>query len=208
MSEALEPHGIRVLFADRDLILVHKPFGLASQAGRGGEPGVVELLRAAGFPTATLHHRLDQTASGVMALGLSEAANPGLATAFRRHTAQRTYQAVLGGPIVEQAAWNAPIEGKTALTHITRLGEGSGFSAVSVRLETGRTHQIRKHAAMAGVPIVGDRRYGGELGRAWPRLALHAASLTIPHPVRGELVHGVSPMPEELAPLWALAGGA
>jgi len=207
VSDDLTRLGVVVLHVDDDLLLVHKPSGMPTQAGRDGQAGLIEHLRAGGFPTATLHHRLDQPASGVVAMGLSERANPGLAAAFREHTAQRTYRAVLGGPIATEGTWDAHIDGKVARTDFTRLGEGSGFSAVELQLQTGRTHQIRIHAALAGTPIVGDRRYGGELGRAWPRLALHAASLAIPHPVGGHLVEAVSPTPEDLRALWGLAGG-
>lgn len=208
MSDLLAERGVSIAFQDADMLIVDKPFGLAAQAGRDGEEGLIELIQRAGFPTACLHHRLDQTASGLMAIGLSTRANPGLAEAFREHSAQRTYRAVLGGILEQDCTWHAPIDHQPARSHVAAVATAGGFSAVEIQLETGRTHQIRKHAAMAGLPIVGDRRYGGELGRAWPRLCLHAAALAIPHPITRTFVRVRSPIPDDLSALWQMAGGS
>ena len=77
--------------------------------------------------------------------------------------------------------------------------------ALSVQLQTGRTHQIRRHAADQGFPVAGDRRYGGAAGGLWPRLALHACTLALTHPITEEALSLSAPIPEDLASLWAQA---
>lgn len=203
---ALGTHGVEVLYADRDIALLAKPSGLPTQAGRDGAPGLIELLWAGGFDGAALHHRLDQPASGVLAVALAARSNVGLAETFRSRSATRVYRAVLGAP-VQDGRWDQPLEGRAATTHVAVVGTGSGYTAAELRLETGRTHQIRRHAARAGAAIVGDRRYGQELGRAWPRLALHAWRLRLRHPVTGAPLAAQAPLGADLAPLWAIAGG-
>jgi 23S rRNA-/tRNA-specific pseudouridylate synthase len=81
------------------------------------------------------------------------------------------------------------------------LGVARGRSAVRLRLETGRKHQIRVHAALAGAPVLGDRRYGDEAARAFPRLALHASELALAHPTTGERLTVTAPTPPDL-PAW------
>lgn len=206
VETSLAAAAIEVLHHDDHLLIVSKPSGLASQAGRDGGDGLIELVHRSGLPQAHLHHRLDQPASGVLALALSPLADRCLAAALRHRTAERCYLAVLASP-VEQATWTAPIEGRSARTHVEALGPFRGLQPVQVRIETGRTHQIRRHAAMAGAPIVGDQRYGGEAGRGWPRLALHAVRLALPHPATGVQQTFIAPLPGDLVELWRLAGG-
>ena len=86
------------------------------------------------------------------------------------------------------------------------LGADGGMAVLMCHLETGRTHQIRKHATEAGFPIVGDRRHGGAAGRAWPRLALHAQTLRFVHPMTDEEIAVESMIPEDLADLIERAG--
>ncbi len=207
LAATLEAVGARLVHLDPFCAVIDKPSGLPSQAGRDGAPGLVERVRSAGLPGAALHHRLDQPASGLLILALDPLAHPGLARAFRERIATRVYRAVLSAPVAD-ATWEAPLDGRPARTHVTPVGAGSGYTAVEVRLETGRTHQIRRHAAMAGAPILGDRRYGGEVGRGWPRLALHACRLGLPHPVTDRPMAFTSELPPDLEGLWRLAGGS
>ena len=93
------------------------------------------------------------------------------------------------------------MDDKPALTHWRRLGRGDGLALLECTLATGRTHQIRRHAAGAGVPIVGDRRHGSAAGRLWPRLALHAVGLSLSHPKSGEALEVDSPVPADLKEL-------
>lgn len=207
LAAALQPHGVEVLYADPSLAIVDKPCGLASQRTAQGEPGLIDLLWEAGFSDAALHHRLDQPASGCLAVAMSAKANPGLANVFRDRTASRIYRVTLMGPLRQSVVWDAPLDGLEARTEVRPLAVKSGFTAAEVRLHTGRTHQIRKHAAMAGLPVVGDHRYGAEAGRAWPRLALHAWSLSLPHPIGGQTITARSEIPQALKRLWQIAGG-
>ena len=170
-----------------------------------GAPSDVFSELSKRFPYVGLHHRLDQAASGLVLLTLDPSVNAAIARGFREHTIERTYLAVLVGS-VDDTVWDRPVEGKAARTHVHVVGRGAGLSAVELRLETGRTHQIRQHAAMAGRPIAGDRRYGGEAGRRWPRLALHACRLAFIHPKAGAKITVESPIPSELSPLWGEAG--
>jgi len=196
---------IREVFRDRWLLVVDKPSGLATQPTREGDDNVYDRLVAReGY--VGLHHRLDQPASGLVLVTLDEAVNPAVAAAFRDHTARRTYRAVLWGDAVD-AVWSAPIDGQRARTRVRVLGRDNGFTAAEVSIETGRTHQIRRHAALAGAPIVGDRRYGAEAGTAWPRLALHAARLELAHPRTGAPLTFEAPLPDDLVELWTLSGG-
>lgn len=195
-------NGPTTVFRDRWIWVVDKPFGLASQRTAKGEAGVLEQLREIDASVA-LHHRLDQTASGLMVLARHPKANPGLARAFRDHAVEREYEAVVDGRM-DSGIQRSAVDGKAAITHFTCQAQAEGMSRVRCRLETGRKHQIRIHLSLRGHPILGDRRYGGEVGRAWPRLALHAVRLAFEHPVTAEPLSFSSEVPADLAPLWAV----
>jgi 23S rRNA pseudouridine1911/1915/1917 synthase len=195
-----------VRYRDEWLLVVDKPSGIPTQPAPGRTDDVYTLL-AASEPYVGLHHRLDQAASGLVMLTRQTDVNAAIAEGFRTHAIGRQYQAVLVGAAAD-ATWDRPIDGKPAKTRVQLVGRGNGLSAVRLDLETGRTHQIRQHAAFAGRPIAGDRKYGGDAGRRWSRLALHAASLRFTHPVTGAAVEVTSPIPDDLAEIWARAGGA
>ncbi len=200
------PGDFRIRFEDTWLLVVDKPSGTPTQRTETGESGLYEALQKA-FPGLALHHRLDRGASGLVIFGKHPDANKGLTTAFRDHAIGRTYLAVLDGE-VKDGTWAKKLDGKDARTDVRALGRGEGATAVEINLHTGRTHQIRRHAALAGRPVLGDRRYGGEVGDRWPRLALHAARLAFKHPVTGARVELDSPMPDDLIVLWRAAGGS
>jgi 23S rRNA-/tRNA-specific pseudouridylate synthase len=197
---------MNIVYQDRWLVVVDKPSGLPTQATAKGQPGLVELLKQEIGPGITLHHRLDQPASGLVVFGAHPRSNKGLSQAFRDHTIRRDYRAVLSG-VATSDTWTWDVGGKSARSGVTALGQAAGLTAVAVQLHTGRKHQIRVHAAMAGAPVMGDRRYGAEAGKAWPRLALHAASLALNHPISGERLAFEAPLPDGLATLWARAIG-
>jgi 23S rRNA-/tRNA-specific pseudouridylate synthase len=198
---------VRVVFEDAFLLIVDKPSGLPTQPDRS-QGDALSLRVQARWPRATLHHRLDQPVSGLVLFGLDPSVDRAITEALRRHAIERTYLAVLAG---EPSAWPSParwtwdIDGQAAATQARRLGHGPGMMAVALTLETGRTHQIRKHAAQAGTPVLGDRRYGGDAGRWAPRLALHAHRLRWTHPKTRAPIDVVSPWPEVLTALWAHA---
>ena len=197
--------GWQVVHEDADVLVVDKPFGLASQSTRSGTLGLYELLQSR-YDYIGLHHRLDQPASGLILFSRNPKANGPLTRMFQTHRIQRQYACVLVGT-ASSSDWNTPVNGKVASSHVTVLGEGQGLSAVQVNLHTGRKHQIRVQAALEGTPIAGDRRYGGEAARRSPRLALHASLLELPHPMTGEPLLVRSPVPGDLIKLWCAAGG-
>jgi 23S rRNA-/tRNA-specific pseudouridylate synthase len=100
------------------------------------------------------------------------------------------------------------LDGKKATTHWRLKQTAEGMALIEAELETGRTHQIRRHAASAGHPIVGDRRYGGGAARLWDRLALHANKLSFAHPIHGKTIQITCPMPSDLGGLLARFGKA
>ena len=197
---------VTVRYRDNGLLVIDKPSGLPTQPAPGRTDDVYTVL-AASEPYVGLHHRLDQAASGLVLLTLTTDLNAAIAEGFRTHAIGRQYQAVLVGAATD-ASWDRPIDGKSAKTLVQLVGRGQGLSAVRLHLETGRTHQIRQPAAFAGRPIAGDRKYGGDAGRRWSRLALHASSLRFSHPVTGAMVEVTSPIPDDLAEIWSTAGGA
>lgn len=192
-------------YADRWLLIVDKPAGMPTQGAPGGPPDLYATLKATERYLA-LHHRLDQGASGLVLFVRDVRANAAIAAGFRDHTITRTYRAILDGE-VNDAIWERPLDGKDARTEVHAVGHGAGTTAAQIRLHTGRTHQIRRHAAMAGRPVLGDRRYGGEAGGRSPRLALHAWRLALTHPVTGAALTVTAPLPADLVELWRSAGG-
>lgn len=182
------------VYRDDVLLVVDKPASLPSQRTKRGEPGLFELLKAT-EPYVGLHHRLDRRASGLLVLALDRRVNKALARGFRKHTIRRTYVALCEGG-VEDATWSWPVDGKPARTDVEALeAREDGTTAVRCRLHTGRTHQIRIHAAMNGTPLVGDRHYGGDLSRPWHRLGLHAERLELTHPLTSKPLDLRAPLP-------------
>ncbi len=192
------------VYRDRWLWVVDKPAGLATQDDGGDD--LVSLLRPQ-VPYLGVHHRLDQPASGLVLFTTHESVNAAIAEGFREHKIRRTYLAVLDGDLEAPVTWAWKVDGKNARTHTAPLGRAGGRTAVELTLETGRKHQIRVHAALAGLPLVGDRRYGGDSGRAWPRLALHAARLALDHPAGAGPLAIEAALPADLLPLWERSGG-
>lgn len=195
----------RIAWEDPWLLVVDKPAGLPTQAARGGGPNLFDTLRE-GRPYVGLHHRLDTPVSGLVLFTLDPAVNPAVAEAFRTHAIVRTYLAVAVGEVAP-GRWERPVDGQPARTGVEVVGRGSGLTALRLRPETGRFHQLRIHAALNGTPLLGDRRHGGGAARGAPRLLLHAAGLAWAHPVTGERCAVDSPWPAAVAAWWARAGG-
>ena len=183
---------------DPHIVVVDKPFGLPSQGTQHPHQDHLFAQVKARFPQAALHHRLDTPASGLVLFTVHPSANRGIADAFRSRRIARRYVAVVAGDPGASGTWSFDLDGKTALTHFERLSADNGMTLLEIRIETGRTHQIRRHAAMSGHPILGDKRHGGIAGHLWPRLALHAVSLHFCHPISGQNLRVSSPIPEDL----------
>lgn len=218
--------GLRIDYEDDDIIVVDKPAGVASHPSPGYEgPTVVGGLMAAGHRVSTsgaaerqgVVHRLDVGTSGLMVVAKSERAYTALKQAFRDRTVEKTYHTVVQGLIdPTRGTIDAPIDrhpthpykfavvadGKPSVTHYEMLEAARAACLLEVRLETGRTHQIRVHMAAMRHPCVGDGQYGADptlsgrlgLNRQW----LHAVALSFAHPSDGRLVSFESPYPQDL----------
>ena len=218
--------GLEIIHEDRDIVVVDKPAGVAAHPSLGWEgPSVTEHLAAAGIAIATsgaperqgVVSRLDVGTSGLMVLARSERAYSVLKQAFRDKAVDKTYQALVQGhPDPFSGTIDAPIGrhpghewkmaivegGRESVTHYETLEAHRAATLVEVRLETGRTHQIRVHFAAIGHPCCGDPLYGsdpalaGRLGldRQW----LHATRLAFEHPVEGNRVEFESELPRDL----------
>ncbi len=218
--------GMRIIHDDDDLVVVDKPVGVAAHPSVGwAGPTVVGGLAAAGYRIATsgaserqgIVSRLDVGTSGVMVVAKSESAYSALKRAFKERRVEKTYHALVQGlPDPHVGTVDAPIgrhpghdykfavmeSGKPAVTHYELLEAFRHASLLEVRLETGRTHQIRVHFAALHHPCCGDLTYGADptlarrlgLERQW----LHAMGLGFEHPGTGEQVFFESTYPEDL----------
>lgn len=174
-----------VLFEDAHLLVVHKPAGISThRAGENAPWGITELLQSRRPDPARLgvHQRLDRETSGVLVFARSPEANRSLAAQFENRAVRKSYRLVTRGENPARAfTAEEPIDGKTARTRfrfIRRLADAAAlWEAIP---ETGRTHQVRLHAAAHGLPITGDAAPDGKLTEP---LLLHAAQLELIHPI-------------------------
>ena len=192
-----------VCYHQDGILVVNKPVGLPSQPSQNHSTDLYTAL-CQNHPYVGLHHRLDTPTSGLLLFTTDKRHNSAIAEQLRTHRLSRSYWAALLGHPPDSGSWTTPISGKKATSHYKIIHRGSAVSIAQVQLETGRTHQIRRHAAEAGHPILGDRRYGGTCGRLWPRLALHAQSLSFTHPAHGETITVTAALPEELDGLYSM----
>ncbi len=229
-----EPIPLAVLYEDDALIVVDKPPGLVVHPGPGHPRGTLvnallhhcgDLAGIGGVLRPGIVHRLDRGTSGVMVVAKHDAAHVSLAEQFKEHSVERRYQAWLRGvPRAEEGRIDRPVgrhpRDRKRMSVLTRRGReartnwsvearypASAITRVSVRPETGRTHQIRVHLSAQGLPILGDDVYGrGSRSRLPVKLdrpALHAAELGFLHPTRKERLHFTSEWPEDLRALEA-----
>ncbi|HEV7577506.1 MAG TPA: RluA family pseudouridine synthase [Caldimonas sp.] len=220
---------IAVVHEDDDVLVIDKAAGMVVHPAAGNWSGT--LLNAllardpasAALPRAGIVHRLDKDTSGLMVVGRTLAAVTALTRAIAAREVQRRYLAIAHGTPVE-ARWSieAPIgrdpklrtrmaivaSGKAARTDVERVAASDGFAALRCTLHSGRTHQIRVHLAARGLPLVGDRLYGGAPALGMQRQALHAAVLAFVHPRSGERLRFESAPPGDFAHAWAEVVGA
>jgi 23S rRNA pseudouridine1911/1915/1917 synthase len=181
--------------------------------------------KLAALPRAGIVHRLDKDTSGLLIVARTLPAHTALVRMIGDRDVHREYEAICRGVMTAGGTVDAPIDrhptdrvrmairdgGRDAVTHYRVIRRFNAHTHVRVQLETGRTHQIRVHLAHAGFPIVGDTVYGGRLAlpkgasetlrqalRTFPRQALHAARLQFGHPVTGQPVECVSPLPADM----------
>jgi RluA family pseudouridine synthase len=228
-SAPLMPGDLTVLFEDAWLLAVDKPAGLQVHASADpSRPDLFNLVRArlaargAGDasqpPYLALHHRLDVETSGVLLFAVDRAANDGLARAFADHRIEKRYAALTARPAGTIArSWIergplAPVgQGRSARMGIVAGGQQAETRFAVLRRfrsallidaspATGRKHQVRAHLAAAGLPILGDARYGGTTaiaGNTVPRVMLHASMLCLRHPVTGATLEIASAYPAD-----------
>jgi 23S rRNA pseudouridine1911/1915/1917 synthase len=218
--------GVRIVFEDEDIVVVDKPTGVAAHPGVGWTgPTVVGHLAGIGIRISTsgaperqgVVQRLDVGTSGLMTVAKSESAYSVLKQAFRDRVVDKTYHALVQGhPDPHTGTIDAPIarhpkhdfkftvraDGRASITHYATLEAHRYASLLTIKLETGRTHQIRVHLSALHHPCVGDPLYGADptlarrlgLERQW----LHAVHLGFHHPRTGEYVEFDSPYPDDL----------
>ncbi len=214
-----------IMFEDDCLLAINKPEGLAVHGGSGVDFGVIEALRLQRQDRfLELVHRLDRETSGLLLLARKRSALTWCQEQFREKNTFKEYRAVvLGRWPLRSKTLRWPLlktvnargerhvyvndEGKTAVSHVLGLRHGTlpggqSISEVAVRIETGRTHQIRVHLSHAGFPILGDERYGdfalnkSITGAAGSRMFLHARELHLPHPATQALLKLCAPTPQ------------
>lgn len=228
-----EPIDLTLRYEDDRVLVVSKPAGLVTHPARGHASGtLVNALLGLGVPLAAatsirpgIVHRLDKDTSGLLLVAKDDAAQAYLVDALRERRIERRYVALVRGrPPADSGTIEAPIGrhptkrrlfavvsgGRPSVTHYEVAAVGDNLSLLDLRLETGRTHQIRVHLAHLGNPVLGDRVYGGvselsrEVGLARP--FLHACSLRFPHPDDGREIVISDELPEDLTAVLERAG--
>jgi 23S rRNA pseudouridine1911/1915/1917 synthase len=238
---------ISIVYEDDDIVVVDKPAGMVVHPAPGHATGTlvnallarVGTLSSVGLPNRPgIVHRLDRDTSGLLVVARSDEAHRHLASALSARTVGRRYLAAVWGRFSQDdVTIDKPIGrhlrdrkrmdvvegGRQAITHVRHLERWAAADLLAIRLETGRTHQIRVHLSDSGHPVVGDPVYGpgwergmsgaggvwaAEFARRTRRLFLHAARLSFNHPTSGEPLSFTAPLPEPLvaAVEWARGG--
>lgn len=232
---------LSVVFEDEHVLVLDKPAGLVVHPAVGHWSGTLvngllhRFADAQRLPRAGIVHRLDKDTSGLMVVARSFVAHGALVDALSVHAVERVYWALVQGDAPDRGSVEAPIgrhpgdrkrmavvsSGKRALSHFECLQRRQGLSLVAVRLETGRTHQIRVHMQHLGMPLVGDPIYGRRLTTAqralvdahglaalegFQRQALHAKRLSFSHPVTGAVCAFEVDLPVDYSSLLASLG--
>lgn len=229
-----------IVYQDEDLIVINKPINFVVHPGAGIKNGTVmnamlyHFPQTKGLARAGIVHRLDKDTSGLMVIALSQTAQHHLIKAISKHLVVREYEAIVEGELTAGGTVDAPIGrdlnnrlrmavmpegfGREAVTHYRVMEHFRAHTRLKLRLETGRTHQIRVHMASIHHPLLGDTQYGGrrikhlagasvELDNAlnaYRHQALHASHIEFEHPITGESMAFDAPIPEEMTHLMDL----
>ena len=217
-----EPVTVPIAYEDEHLVVVDKPAGLSVHRGAGETSGTLAAqlltLEAAGGPDPSrpgVVHRLDRDTSGLLIVARSDEAHAALQDAIRRREVERRYLALVRGhPRSHTGRIDAALgrdrreptrrsldtdQPRAAVTHFEVQERLAEHALLEVRLETGRTHQIRVHLAAIDLPVAGDRQYGVKADLGLERQFLHAHRLRFTHAVTGREMDVRSPLPPDLA---------
>ena len=230
-AQAIE---LDIVYEDEDILIINKPADLVVHPGAGNQDGT--LLNALlahvpdidKVPRAGIVHRLDKDTTGLMVVAKTLPAQTHLVDQLQTRVMSREYEALVNGTMVAGGLVDAPIGrhstkrthmavremGKPAVTHYRVIEKFRAHTHVRLKLETGRTHQIRVHMAYIKHPLVGDPAYGGRLRlpkgssdefantlRGFNRQALHAAQLSLYHPTTDEWMTWQAPLPQDMVTL-------
>ncbi|CAN7447807.1 RluA family pseudouridine synthase [Paenibacillus sp. LjRoot153] len=214
---------LNVVYEDSDVIVINKQRGLVVHPAPGHYSGTLvnalmyhckDLSGINGELRPGIVHRIDKDTSGLIMSAKNDKAHASLAEQLKAHTVNRKYIALVHGYIQhDQGTIDAPIgrdshdrkmytvtekNSKTAVTHFVVIERFGDFTLVELKLETGRTHQIRVHMKFIGHPLVGDPMYGKSKGMLMDGQALHAAILGFTHPRTGEWMQFEAPIPPDM----------
>ena len=218
-----------ILYEDQYLIIINKPAGLVVHPAPGHHHGTLVNALLAHCPLAEIGgvqrpgivHRLDKDTSGAIAIAKTDIAHQNLQAQLKAKTARREYLGIVyGSPKTTTGTINLPIGrhpidrkkmaiipeekgGRIAITHWQIQERLGNYTLIHYQLETGRTHQIRVHSTHIGHPLVGDPVYSSHhsLGVKLPGQALHAWKLTLQHPITGDIINAIAPLPEKFITL-------
>lgn len=225
---------LNIVYEDDDIIVINKPKDLVVHPGAGNPNGTV--LNALLYhyppivevPRAGIVHRLDKDTTGLMVVAKTIPAQTKLVRDLQKRKITREYEAVASGIMTKGGTVDQPMArhatkrilmavhpmGKPAVTHYRIMENYRNYTRLRLRLETGRTHQIRVHMAHIAHPLLGDQTYGGrprppknasedfmEVLRNFKRQALHAVMLRLAHPITGEMMEWYAPLPDDFVEL-------
>ncbi|AGL02608.1 RluA family pseudouridine synthase [Desulfoscipio gibsoniae] len=218
-----EPIPLDIFYEDKDIIVVNKPRGMVVHPAEGNYSGTLvnallhhcqDLSGINGVLRPGIVHRIDKDTSGLLMVAKNDLAHEHLAGQLKEHTVRRGYLALVHGVLTSDlGVVDAPIgrhprerqkmavtnrNGKAAVTHYRVLNRAGNYTLLQLRLETGRTHQIRVHMAYIGYPLVGDTKYGPNKSHLLDGQFLHAYLLGFVHPRSGEYLEFTAPLPVEL----------
>ncbi|WP_294564065.1 23S rRNA pseudouridine(1911/1915/1917) synthase RluD [uncultured Succinatimonas sp.] len=226
-----------IIYQDDDILVINKPINFVVHPGAGVKDGTVmnavlyHFPQTSSLPRAGIVHRLDKDTSGLMVIALSQLAQQVLTKAIAKHDVVREYEAIAEGQITAGGTIDAPIGrdphvrtkmavmpegiGREAVTHYRVMERFRAHTRLRLRLETGRTHQIRVHMASIHHPLLGDNQYGGKrlkmlpgasedlanMLRNYRHQALHAVHIEFAHPKTKEMMSFDVPIPDEMSTL-------